>query len=295
MKREKQTNAGRTAGFTILELIAVIGIVAIMGALVMGGFTGMMSSMSQQTARSSLERALNLARQEACNDGADTYLYVIDIDRYAIVRKAGTVTDRLGTGRSYVPDWAKDLRQQYQNELLSGAQWVTDRYADLADRVETWGLGNLSSGSAMTDEEYQAWAESTGGGYSGNLVFDMTENGYAKLAVPPTYNAQADAWLFAVKKKSDNDSTFSRLVHKGHEYGWVTHTVFSLPDGYVFRGSYNDDGTFKNNDLFVHFKPDGSPVGGSVDFIIEKPSENGVALGVTVTENGLVKPFDVSN
>ena len=82
----------RRSGFTILELIAVIGIIAVIGTAVIGGFSGMMKGVARRSAIDSVRRALNLARQEACVDGNDTYLYPVDVNRYAIVRKAGTIS-----------------------------------------------------------------------------------------------------------------------------------------------------------------------------------------------------------
>ncbi len=59
----KRIPAARRGGFTLLELIAVIGIIAVMVTVVVGGFNGMMTASARSSAAQTFERAINLARQ----------------------------------------------------------------------------------------------------------------------------------------------------------------------------------------------------------------------------------------
>ena len=138
----------RRSGFTILELIAVIGIIAVIGTAVIGGFSGMMKSVARRSAADSVRRALNLARQEACVDGNDTFLYPVDVNRYAIVRKAGTITN-VGTG-------SRKVKFEGVNEFqtsIDGGKWILDEFADhLVTVREVVRVGNLRGRAAAQAE-----------------------------------------------------------------------------------------------------------------------------------------------
>ena len=50
------------SGFTLLELVAVIGIISIMAIVVVGGFNGIVRAISGDTGVSAITRALNLSK-----------------------------------------------------------------------------------------------------------------------------------------------------------------------------------------------------------------------------------------
>jgi prepilin-type N-terminal cleavage/methylation domain-containing protein len=231
------------SGFTLLELVAVIGIISIMAIVVVGGFNGIVRAISGDTGVSAITRALNLARQQACIDGKPVYVWVTGLDSYVLVRKSGTISDRNTETRSF--EWGTG--RSLDNLGNGKALWLFDSYADLAAA----GI-NIPFDDSYTEDAVRYVFDQ----YKGILVFDMTEGGMANVVVPPMYAPGADAWVFGVDR-SDAGSKFK----KGSDYGWLVLPVQYLPKGYVFDGSFDDGtGAFKKDyDKKVCFNPSGSP------------------------------------
>ena len=232
------------SGFTLLELVAVIGIIAIMAIVVVGGFNGIVRAISGDTGVSALTRSLNLARQQACIDGKPVYVWVTGLDSYVLVRKSGTISDRNTDSRSF--EWG--TKGKSLDNLGNGkALWLFDEYADLASA----GMNIPFDDSYDEDAVRYVFDQ-----YKGILVFDMTEGAMANVIVPPMYATGADAWVFGVNR-DDAGSNFK----KGSDYGWLVLPVQYLPKGYVFDGSFDDGtGAFKRDyDKKVCFEPSGSP------------------------------------
>ncbi len=256
----------KRSGFTILELIAVIGIIAVIGTAVIGGFSGMMKSVARRNAADSLRRALNLSRQEACVDGNDTYMYPVDVDRYALVRKAGTITG-VSTGARKVTINGKTINSY----SISGGKWILDDFADLSSSTEAFVVNN-----GITEQDLANQIKD----YGGSLVFDMKDGVFTTVAFSPFRDEDVDAWVFGV----NGTSSFK----KGDDYGWVTHPIQSLPKGYVFKGTYNaNSGAYNpNHGKCVHFKPDGT-VERAVTFVLERP-DDGTEIEIKITELGKI-------
>lgn len=225
-------------GFTLLELIAVIGIVVVMTTLVVGGYNGMMTSMAEGSAVQTIERALSLARQEAAIDGNDTYFFLVNVDRFALVRKAGVVTD-VKTGKQ---NWG------IRDQAVEPKRWVVDAYADLADRTEALGFDADNNEAAKLQ-----------GDYEGSLVFNIEDGIMARVRTPARWVGDLDAWVFG----ADDLPGFSggaTSFDAGDAYGWVSHPVFGLPEGWVFADSHVNgefDAT-KAKDCTIHYEPGGN-------------------------------------
>lgn len=257
----------KRSGFTILELIAVIGIIALIGTAVIGGFSGMMKSVSRRSAADSVRRALNLARQEACVDGNDTFLYPVDVNRYAIVRKAGTITG-VGTGSRKVKfEGVKEFQTS-----IDGGKWILDEFADLSGTTETFVVDQNLDEQELINKFKD---------YGGSLVFDMKDGVYTTVAFSPFRDKDNDVWVFGIH----GTTSFA----KGHDYGWVTHPIQSLPEGYVFKGSYRtSDGTYKSDHgICVHFLPDGT-VAEAVTLVLERPEDN-TEIQISISDLGKIE------
>lgn len=229
--RTAAANGVRRSGFTILELIAVIGIIAVLATIVFGGFSGMLQSMARRNASDGLRRAVLLARQEACVRGADTYLFLVDVNKYVLVTKAGVVTAKT-TGTD---------QPSYYSKPVQG-NWVVDAYADLASAAQTFTVDTTDSQNQDVFKNYES-----------GTVYDMTEGVSAVINWPPWSDKATGQWKFGVKD-------FGGGFKAGNVYGWVSHPVQQLPDGYVFEGSYNGKGEFSRSEadkIQVHFLPDG--------------------------------------
>ena len=238
------------AGFTLLELVAVIGIIALMSVVVVGGFNGIMRAISDTSGADAMRRALMLARQQACVDGEDTYVWVTGMNKFAVVRRAGTVTSSTSGSRN--PSYL----QVGGREKSVSAKWIEDEYADLAQATESFAI----DANTLNDD-----IDAIVNKYKGIRVFDMSTAKMADITVPPWFDGKKDAWVFGI------DSGASGFA-AGADYGWLIYPEQTLPAGYVFAGSYDSNGAFKENyDTKAHFLSDGT-VENAVDFPVYEVS-----------------------
>ena len=225
------------AGFTLLELVAVIGIIALMSVVVVGGFSGILRAISDTSGADAMRRALMLARQQACVDGEDTYVWVTGMNTFAVVRKAGTVSAS-SSGTRY-PAYL----QVGGREKGVSAKWIEDEYADLASAEQGFVIDADTSADTIDDIIHK---------YKGIRVFDMSTAKMADITVPPWFDGKKDAWVFGI------DSGASGFA-AGADYGWLIYPEQKLPAGYVFAGSYDTTGAFRENyDTKAHFLADGT-------------------------------------
>lgn len=238
---QKKRTPGSGAGFTLLELIAVMGIIVAMALVVVGSYSGIMRSIAASAGANSLRKAASLCHQHACIDGARTYFWVTGVDTYVLCRKAGTITDVSTSDRS------GEERPDYLPEGQYSAKWLIDAYSDLGASQESF------AASVGADAE-DALADSMKlGEYDGALIFDMETGELAKLTYPPWYDALSDKWVMGIAKGT---SAFD----KGATYGWALYPEQELPEGYVFKDDMYDldgSGDFVDGVSF-YFEPDGS-------------------------------------
>jgi prepilin-type N-terminal cleavage/methylation domain-containing protein len=263
----------RRAGFTLLELIAVIGIIALMGTIVVGGFSAIQRALSKKTGEDDLRRSLNLARQQACVDGQPIHLWVTGIDRYAVARKAGVVTSKSVGGKQDF-EWGSGSVTNKFSLQPEGVWWLRDEYADLTPfRLP------IEFDSLWTEDDVKNVVL----GYKGLLVFDMTNGAVSSVIVPPMYNKDAESWVFGIRGTGLPSGAFAA----GHPYGWLVYPEQSLPKGYVFDGSWDDDGNFKDGfQLRVCFLPTGAANAKTVFPIHELATK--AVRNVTVEKTGKI-------
>lgn len=225
------------AGFTLLELVAVIGIIALMSVVVVGGFNGILRAIADTSGADAMRRALMLARQQACVDGEDTYVWVTGMNTFAVVRKAGTVSAVSSGSRN--PSYL----QVGGRETSVAAKYIEDEYADLASAEQGFVIDANTLATDINDIVKN---------YKGIRVFDMSTAKMADITVPPWFDGKKDAWVFGIAKDAGGFAV-------GADYGWLIYPEQTLPAGYVFADSYDSNGAFKENyDTKVHFLADGT-------------------------------------
>ena len=269
---QQATKTRRTQGFTLLELIAVMGIIVAMSAIVVGGYRGMMSAIAQRAGVDALAKAVTLCRQYASIDGRDTYFWITGFDTYVICRKAGQIdnnTERVKK-RSL-----EDYEWKASGFLTGPAEgyWITDSYADL-------GSAQTFAQTAVNDEEGGTIEEMRDRKYDGGLAFDFTEGEVARIRYPPWFVAEHGYWIMGLMspEKENGRDTYGETPPAGsfvpnHEYGWMVGPEYSLPKGYVFDPAMYDydagSGEFQQG-LRFFFRPDGTPGDGNVDLVINE-------------------------
>lgn len=228
--------ARRGSGFTLLELIAVMGIIVALSLVVVSGYASIMRTMSEMAGVNALRKAAMLSRQHACIDGRDTYFFITGFDTYVLCRKAGTISERNTQSRS------GDEKPTYLPTGQYEALWLFDKYSDLGASKESFsGMGVTGEMDATQLAEFEK-------SYTGTLLFDLTEGKTAFIKYPPWFDHLTDTWIMGLPK--DTPSGFKA----GSNYGWTVYPEQKLPKGYAFvsgKDSFIEEGSF-------YFKPDGT-------------------------------------
>ena len=109
----------RRSGFTLIELMVVIGLMILISSIVISGSFGMTRSASYRGAGNVVFNTLQMARQHACTDGRRVIVaFTIDSDvtyednALSVVEAAGTVTEGNDKGElvgSYIQDRCSHL------------------------------------------------------------------------------------------------------------------------------------------------------------------------------------------
>ena len=267
----------RRAGFTLIELLAVVGVIALLSVMAVGGYTGIMRALSENAAADGLRRAVMLARQQACVEGVDLWVWPTGEDRFVIIRKLGTVVDR---------DSGQRTPSYFKTRKVS-SQWVHDPYADMEDTGSA-----LSGADGLSDEAYQAIADKFVARFSSQYLFDLENQVLAVYEYPPWYDETERAWIFGVKSAAGANLS-GQDFEIGTDYGVVVQPEQFLAKGYLFEGSVDQDGDFnpawaKRN--AVHVKPDGTVAAQRVFELSDgSESENRTKTTVTVKTDGSVE------
>ena len=280
----------RGSGFTLLELIAVMGIIVVMSLVVVGSYNGIMNAIAKNAGPRALRNALTLCRQHASVDGDRTYLWITGVNKYILCRKTGVIADA-----PWAPEWKGlrgDERPPYNREddPVGPALWVRDKDADVGEaltfervRQSGGGDGAISSSyvfdfdkSEVAIMQYPAWGDGT----SGYLMFGIigTDSTLAK-----------DGSVIAVKPPAGS-------FEAGSEYGVALFMEQALPEGYVFaRDLYTLDedknGEFVKGES-VYFEPEGGAGGSKMKLGIEEENNPARRIVVEVREDGKITITD---
>lgn len=264
-KRKSETKGGRMDtlrhGFTMLELIAVMGIIVVMSLVVVGSYNGIMDAIAKKAGPRALRNALTLCRQHASVDGQRTYLWITDVNKYILCRKMGVIQ------RDPPPAWGSltgKARPPYVNQSSVKAYWIRDRDAELGGTAWNSSLEGTTGGQDTFKESDSSF-----------FVFDFTDSEIARMQYPPWF--YEGTWIFGIVGMDGKDDKPDHFKG-GSEYGIALFMEQALPEGYVFSKdlySLNSAGNFRDG-KFTFFEPDGSV-----------PSDDGntKALGIEEVNN----------
>ena len=277
----------RRGGFTIIELLAVMGVIAILSVLAVGGYNGILRAFSESSAEDALRRAVMLARQQACVEGTDLYVWPTDVNKFIVIRKVGMIMETDNAARQ--PSYMKKKVSTFKDAdgKTKQVKWILDPFADLEDS------SGAITGVDETGDAYDELVESYLQNFSGQYQFDIDGQCLAYYAYPPWFSSDEQCWVFGIPAQAQFASADGDYFAAGHEYGVVVLPEQILPSGFFFKGSEKGDGDFdpnwakRNN---VHVLPDGR-VEKQVDFVISEGSEASsgtVEHKVTVRKDGTV-------
>ncbi len=227
-------------GFTLVELLAVIGLMGLMGAIAIGGYSAVVRGMSDRAALDAAKGIIDAARQRANLDRKKTYVYLFD----EVVK----VDSEMSAG--IVNGVAIAVRPVGRVSAVVG-DLICDEFGDLANTY-----ASLSAEEGSSDSEMEASA-STMKLYSiPQKDFALVKEGVFKTSVQvnrtlETPDGDSDETATGVSgedwvnrrfyyygfKRVGGGATFSA----GDEYG-QEFAVARLPPGYTFSSSVQMSG-----------------------------------------------------
>jgi len=202
--------------FTLIELIAVMGIIILLSTVTIGAYLGIARATAKTASTRRLAAYLNLARQRACSEGEPIYFITLegktknDYTDFMLVRKVGSVTALPTT----------NTRQFY------------DHYGKMGDTGGGLTLYNLTT------------LRTSGSIDSATGTVVSIQNMPIEIPDDP-----ASPWTF--NRLEITYTNLTGMVRIGDEYGVSAYPPESLPKGFVFADKksviikFNSDGTIE--------------------------------------------------
>ncbi len=216
----------RRSGFTLIELMVVVGIMILLASIVVSGSFGMSRASGYLAAENIVYNTLQAARQKSCTDGKRVAVAFVkreeaygDGDNFALVtiEAVGTVTERVES------------------------TYIRDRCSSLADFA-----GRTSGGNDAI------WNLATGASVPG--PFRITKGQLTQV----TRNIPLDTGKYSYEStqlQAVNGSFDSGFWHVGDAYGFQIGEMQELPTGFKF-GFGTVSGSPEKQ--LVVFEPDGT-------------------------------------
>lgn len=222
----------KNKGFTLVELLVVMVIIAIVSTIVISSSFGMSRGSGYSASENMVFNSLQTARQHACTDGKRVVIaFLGDVDKYnddalVIVEAAGTVTEKIGKGGSGFKD---------RNSTVPSANNV---------RKTIWNLTKLSyaDGYSVTKQsvdEAATFTEVKGSPKKSDVIGEIYDERYK--------------FPFAQYETHGNHNNTTWEV--GDAYGFQIAPMQKMPKG--FKIGWDGVSTSPRNKLIV-FEPDGT-------------------------------------
>ncbi len=222
----------RSSGFTLIELMVVIGIMILIASIVVTGSFGMSRASGYMAAESVVYNTLQAARQKACTDGkrvlvafvkikADAEFDDSSVDDYSLVtvEAAGTIEEMSTKDRTFFYDRTSTLAN-YQDTRSDDSIWNLDTGA-CAQGPFTNSVADIGDKSAKykipSDDDVGSF------GYSTTKIMLL-----GKSTFKSSEWKEGDAYGFQIGETQELPMGFKLKVNGGTPDGW--HIRFE-PDG----------------------------------------------------------------
>jgi prepilin-type N-terminal cleavage/methylation domain-containing protein len=266
----------RRRGFSLLELLAVMSIVALLSTLAVTSYFSAIRGMAGRAVRRNLTNALTAARQRACIEGCRVSL--VAYNEAAALNAAGTeVKDRAA---AYVV-----CRELGRVSFVRSGQ-LFDEFGDL-DRLFGTGSGTSSSDVGAM----KLYNLRSGGWVYVRRYVKEDAIGSQDHLVYENLNYTFKGYAFELLTGSGASGGSSPAWQVGDAYGVEVMPAQALPKGYRFRELTTSDSLVSalTDVKAVTFKPDGTAENGQT-FTVVPPERDASAKGVdfNVTQQGVI-------
>lgn len=260
-------------GFSLLELLAVMSIMAMLSTLAVTSYFSAIRSMAARGAKKQFLNTLVLARQRACIDGARVSVMIFNeigsyesdgatvkewAPSYVVCKELGRVSFVSG---NYLFDEFSDLKQLFGT--------APDGESSDIGRVGGIRLYNLTSGFWTLVKPYVS-LRSVGGANSRLLYSGGTHNFMA--------------YAFEKQTGTGSQSSGSGAWQVGDAYGIEVAPVQFLPKGFSFEQLANNESAIH----YVTFEPDGSAKQGKTFTIRGSKAAGGGSFRFSVSKDGSI-------
>ncbi|MEI7901015.1 MAG: type II secretion system protein [bacterium] len=264
---KKRSTHAKRRGFSLLELLAVMSIMAMLSALAVTSYFNAVRGMARRSAVKHLANTLILARQRACMEGARVSVMlfneVIGYDTAGKAKLAPSYVVCRELGRiSYINQGVLVDEFSSLDKMFGTAVWSSDYLGSIR-------LYNLSQGR---------WSNVYPSVQSPKPPDRLSA--YQRNAQGQQVLCDIPAFGFAINKKVKNPNDASWSV--GDSYGLEVVPINSLPRGFEF------DDLKANIDkvVYVIFQPDGSASAKKISIRTTLPPV--VSSSVTVEGDGAI-------
>ena len=234
-----EDTAGKRGGFSLLELLAMMTIMAMLTTLAVTSYFSAISGMARRSAVKHVVNTLILARQRACMEGARVSVMFFDEFHGYEKDESGKQTSTEVSLPSYVV--CKELGQiSYINGQIIG-----DEFKDLDKMFGVAGAGQWQSVDDSFKGQIRLYNLTKGGWWNVKPYV----KGTTLTRTSPLDGAEDElsCYYFVVVKKQ----VLSPAI--GDSYGIEAAPVGSLPKGFVFNGLTDQS----SDPICINFLPDG--------------------------------------
>ena len=254
-------------GFTLLELLVVVGIMGMLGVAAASGYSALVRGMSERGAVAAASSLLRAAKERAQVDRSPTVVYCYNrlvkaptgVDDNGVVVGVMTAVRRAGrisftTGSDILYDEFADLDRNYEYEESSGdaKKGGGFRLFKFSGRVTKMEFSVVSD-RVLRDEQAQMVTMFSGGGIGGSGQTNLLMSAFVKVGVP-----------------SANEATWKVGDGYGMEFAEV-----QLPDGFIFEKTVPSQAGKISSAKVVYFDPD-QDSSETIDVWSTKPNSSGM-------------------
>ena len=238
----KPGNLLRRRGFSLLELLAVMSIMAMLTTLAVTSYFAAINGMARRSAVKHVVNSLILARQRACMEG--TRVSVMFFNEFKGYKK-----DEVGvptTEENLIPSYVV-CRELGRLSYVNGKQ-IGDEFGELGKMFGTTKLDNYAGQMRLYNLTHGGWWDVRPwvSGDTSDFSVDCTFP-YSETILGQNPDSAMAGYAFVMV----NDKTSGTVA--GDSYGIEAAPIGALPRGFVFSGLDNQD----SDPITINFLPDG--------------------------------------